>query len=55
MKPDLTRCARRREINAWAIRTNHFHARERTDDSFACAREAMFAAQHLAALRGASS
>lgn len=35
----------------WNAHGDLFHARERTDDSFACAREAMFAAQHLAALR----
>lgn len=47
MKLELTRPA---DVNAWAARTGHFHTREQSDDSFACAREAMHFDQHLASL-----
>jgi len=37
-------------VEAWAARTGHFHIRERTEDSFACAQGAMALSQHLANL-----
>lgn len=43
------------EVNAWAIRTRHFHAREQTLDSYACALEAKRAAEHLRNITTSSS
>jgi hypothetical protein len=40
----------RPDVNAWAVRTRHFHAREQSEDSHACAIEAMHLANHLASL-----